>query len=70
MASGLRAGAFPSKVTVPLTVEAADATPGHTDTAISPAANHNLFPLARMLGSMFIANLVEVVTVDAAFRSS
>ena len=53
MASGLRAGAFPSKVTVPVTDEAATATPGQTDTATSPAASHNLFPVrahARLLG--------------------
>ena len=48
MASGLSAGAFPSKVTVPVMVEAASATPGQTDTATSPAASHNLFPVARI----------------------
>src|SRR5512141_3263306 len=31
MASGARLGIFPAKVTVPLMVEAADATPGQTD---------------------------------------
>ena len=67
MASGLRAGAFPSKVTVPVMVEAAKATPGQTDTATSPAASHNLFPVPRMLGSLVIANLVvPIVIVDAA----
>ncbi len=70
MASGLRGGIFPSKVTVPLMVEAATATPGHTDTATSPAASHNLLPVLRMLGSLVIANLVSVVTVDAALRKS
>jgi hypothetical protein len=50
--------------------EAATATPGQTDTATSPAASHNLFPILRMLGSLVIANLVSVVTVDAAFRPS
>ena len=58
MASGLRAGAFPSKVTVPVTVDAATATPGHSAAANSPAASHNLFPVPRMLGSLVIANLV------------
>jgi hypothetical protein len=66
MESGLRGGAFPSKVTVPLTVEAADATPGHTNTAISPAARHNLFPIARMLGSLIGSLRFSIVTVDAA----
>ena len=55
MASGLRVGAFPSKVTVPVMVEAARATPGQNDTATSPAASHNLFPVPRMLGSFVIA---------------
>ena len=55
MASGLRAGTFPSKVTVPLTVEAATATPGQTDTAIKLAASHNLFPVRRMLSSLVIS---------------
>ncbi len=70
MASGLSAGAFPSKVTVPVMDEAATATPGQTNTATSPAASHNLFPVPRMLGSLVIANLPSVVTVDAAFRPS
>ena len=69
MASGLRAGAFPSKVTVPVTVDAATATPGQTNTATSPAASHNLFPVPRMLSSLVIANLVSVVTVDAALSA-
>ena len=43
MASGLRAGGFPSKVTVPVMDEAATATPGQPATATSPAASHNLF---------------------------
>jgi hypothetical protein len=55
MASGLRVGAFPVKVTVPVIDEAAKATPGQTDIATSPAASHNLFPVARMLGSLVIA---------------
>src|SRR5512132_3483657 len=50
IASGLSAGAFPSKVTVPVTVEAATATPGQNDTAISPAASHDLFPIPRTIG--------------------
>ena len=66
MASGLSAGAFPSKVTVPVMVDAATATPGQTNTATSPAASHNLFPVPRMLSSLVIANLASVVTVDAA----
>src|SRR5882672_10276204 len=57
MAIGLSTGAFPSNVTVPLMVEAATATPGKTNTAASPAASHNLFPVLRMLGSLVIANL-------------
>ena len=55
MASGLSVGAFPSKVTVPVMVEAATATPGQNDTTINPAASHNLFPVARIIGSSVIA---------------
>ena len=55
MASGLRAGAFPTKVTVPVTDEAAKATPGQTDNATSAAASHNLLPVLRILGSLVIA---------------
>ena len=54
MASGLRTGGFPSKVTVPVMDEAAKATPGQTDNATSPAASRNLFPVPRMLGSLVI----------------
>ncbi len=68
MASGLRVGTFPSKVTVPVTVDAAKATPGQTDTASIPAASHNLFPVLRILDSLVIANLVFVVGLDATFR--
>src|SRR5258708_34852103 len=68
MVSGLRVGAFPSKVTVPVMDEAATATPGQTDIATSPAASHNLFPDTRMLDSLVIANLVSLVIVDAACR--
>src|SRR5215218_1204993 len=51
IASGLRVGAFPSKVTVPATVDAARATPGQTATASSPAATHNVFDVLRILVS-------------------
>ena len=68
MAIGLRVGALPSKVMVPVMDEAAKATPGQPDTATTRAASHNLFPVLRMLGSLIIANLVSVVTVDAALR--
>jgi hypothetical protein len=68
MESGRSAGAFPSKVTVPVIVEAASATPGQTDTATSTAASRNPYPVPRMLGSFVIANLVSVVTVDDAYR--
>src|SRR4051812_7117325 len=54
MANGWRAGAFPSKVTVPVIVDAATATPGESETAMTPAASHNLFPAQRMLGSLVI----------------
>src|SRR5687767_11554570 len=56
--SGLRAGAVPAKVTVPVTDEATASTaaPGLTDIAISPtaspAANNKLFPVQRMLSSL------------------
>src|SRR5688572_11491654 len=58
IASGLIAGGFPSKITVPETDDAARAAPGHIDIdiATSPAASHTLFP--RMFGSLVIANLV------------
>ena len=59
MAIGLSTGAFPSKVTVPVMVEAATATPGQNDTATSTAASHNLFPDPRMLGSLVIEKLPE-----------
>ena len=45
MVSGFIVGTFPSKVTVPVTVEAADATPGQPDTATSTAASNNLFSI-------------------------
>src|SRR5260370_28127370 len=66
MASGLRVGAFPSKVTVPVMDEAATATPGQTDIATIPAASHNLFPDTRILDSVAIPNLVIVVIFGAA----
>src|SRR6476646_1973446 len=59
--SGLRAGAFPSNVTTPVTVEAANATPGEIDNATSPATKHNVFPVQRILGSLIkliIANSI------------
>src|SRR5215207_8571 len=55
MASGLRAGGFPVKVTVPLIEDAAMATPGQTDITTNPAASQNLFPVTRMLDSLVIA---------------
>ncbi len=64
MASGLRVGTFPSKVTVPVMVEAAKAMLGQTNNAASPAAIHNPFTLLRMLRSLVIANLVFIVTDD------
>jgi hypothetical protein len=48
MGIGLSAGGFPSNVTVPVMVEAANATPGQTDIATSPVASHNLFPIQRI----------------------
>src|SRR3954464_746737 len=53
MASGLSVGAFPSKVTVPVTVEAAKATPGQINTATTD--NHSFFPVQRMLGSFVVS---------------
>ena len=70
MASGLRVGAFPSKVTVPVTVEAATATPGQTDTATSPAASHNLFPVPRMLGSLVITTSSQSTCVPPIVDAS
>src|SRR5688500_19352273 len=41
-ASGLRAGGLPSKTTVPVMVDCANAAPGHnTAAAASPAATHH-----------------------------
>ena len=59
MASGLSAGGFPSKTTVPVTVDAATATPGQPNTATSPAANHNMFRVPRMLSSLVFENLIS-----------
>src|SRR6266550_4495361 len=56
MAIGLSTGAFPSNVMVPVTVEAARATPGQNMTT-SRAASHNLIHVPRMLDSVVIANL-------------
>jgi hypothetical protein len=66
MASGFITGAFPSKVIVPLMDEAAKATPGQTVKAATPAASHNLFPVTRMLGLLWLS--LNLVTVDAANR--
>src|SRR6187397_755779 len=54
MSSGLRVGGVPVKVMVPVTDEAAKATPGQTDNATSPVARRNLFPVPRMLGSLVV----------------
>jgi hypothetical protein len=42
---------------VPLIVEAAWATPGHSDIATSTTASHNQFPVPRMFGSLVIVHL-------------
>src|SRR4051794_19774825 len=69
IASGLRVGAFPSNVMIPVIVEAAAATPGQKETAINEAARNNLLPVTHMLGSFVIAQIVaSVVTDDAALR--
>jgi hypothetical protein len=44
-------------------VEAAKATPGQTDTATSQAASHNLFPVPRMLASLFSAIYSEALGI-------
>jgi len=41
-------------LTVPVTVAAAAATPGHTNATTSPAASHIVFPLARTIGPSVI----------------
>src|SRR5687768_10971647 len=59
MASGLRVGGVPVKVTVPVTDEAAKATLGQSEmAAIDAAARHNRVPVLRIVGSLVIANLV------------
>src|SRR5688500_12935487 len=67
--SGLSAGGFPSKVMVPLMVDAATATPGQSNTATSPAASHNPFRVPRLFSSLVIAHLVLLVPLDAALVS-
>jgi hypothetical protein len=57
MAIGLSTGGFPSKLTVPVMVDAARATPGQNDIATSTAASHNLFPLPHMFNSLVIVHL-------------
>jgi hypothetical protein len=57
MAIGLSAGAFPANVTVPVTVDAATATPGQPNTATSAAAGQNLVLVPRMLDSLVIVDL-------------
>src|SRR5438067_12035142 len=59
IAIGLRVGGFPSKVMVPVIVEAARATPGHAIIAISHAASRHLFPVQRIIRSLVIANLAS-----------
>src|SRR5687767_4087951 len=56
IASGLRAGTFPANVTVPLMEDAANATPGHTAIATSPAARHKFFAVLRILISFVIVS--------------
>src|SRR5215471_3080086 len=57
MARGLSLGAVPAKVTVPVTVDAANATPGQINTATSPVASHNLFTVLSILVSFVIVHL-------------
>jgi hypothetical protein len=59
IASGLRVGTFPSKVTVPFTVDAARATAGHITPPASAAATHNIFAVLRILVSFVIASTVN-----------
>ena len=59
MASGFSAGTFPSKVTVPVMVDAAKATLGHINDATSPAARYNLFPVQRILCSLIKSGLSQ-----------
>ena len=67
IASGLSAGAFPSKMMVPVMDEAAMPTPGQTDTATSTAASRKLFAVPRMLGSLVIGHPVSVVPVATRY---
>ena len=67
IASGLRVGAFPSKVTVPVMDEAATPTPCQTDTATSTAASRNPFAVPRMLGSLVIGHPVSVVPAATCY---
>src|SRR5437899_5746546 len=57
MVIGLRVGAVPENVTIPVMDEPTTAPPGPTDTAINAAASHKLFPVQRMLNSLVIAYL-------------
>jgi hypothetical protein len=65
IASGLRLGTFPSKVTVPFTVDAASATPGHIAAPASPAARHTIFAVLRILVSFVIVH-PPLSSTDAA----
>jgi hypothetical protein len=67
IASGFIPGGFPSKVTVPVTVEAAKAAPGEIDNASSPAMKPTVFPVQRILGSLI--KLVIAKRVSAAVDS-
>src|SRR5262245_7877889 len=69
MSSGLSAGAFPAKMTVPVMVDAATAMLGQASTATSPAARHNLFPVPGMLSSLVIANLASLVVFSAVLSA-
>jgi hypothetical protein len=49
MESGLRAGAFPSKVMVPVIDAARRAAPGDTAAATTPATRQNVIAVLRIL---------------------
>src|SRR5512132_1601517 len=61
MAIGLSVGAFPAKVTVPVMVDAATATPGEPSIATSTAAGHTLLFVPPMLGFLVIVHVSFVV---------
>src|SRR5262245_18865315 len=63
IASGLSLGGVPSKVTVPVTVPAAETAAGHHAAAASAVARHNAFNILLMLVRFVISNFASLITL-------